>query len=842
MVATTTARTRLSTALFAIGLFVCAVAALSLVDLFLPRPYDGVVLESDSPGAVRVRGVVPGSGAERAGLRAGDRILGIDRDLLRSTAHADRLLAARRVGEVVPYLVDRGGTLVEVGVRLGRRVFADLSYLFACLLGFGFFAVGSFVLRRQPALRPAQVFFLLSVLFLTFLICRLRPASYTWMDSFALGLGMVALLLLPASFLHFFLIFPEPVPLRPRAGAPRYRLRRRLWVGLLATIYLLPLAVLAGALLRSRVAGSELALLSGAPKANWWLLAVYLGLGLTALALNSRRLADPRLRGGGFLVLLGSIFGLAPFLAVAVAFPAALHTDPHRLFVLAALALVPLTFAVAIVRYQLLDVRVILRKSLFYTFLTLVLSAFYGLALAAFNAVAQRSEVARTAYFPLLFALAVVLLLEPLRRWSLGRVNRFVYPERGHLEREIAEMELALSASADLPAVVRDLVVRLPQLLEIRFAGLYLLREGALRREAGPAELPAELPYQAELHRRLAIAGRPLRCAELEGRERAAPAGPRRLCRQLEEAGVEWLGDLTSPRRQLGLVVLSTSSGQLPLEEADLALLGRLLRQAAVALETGLLLDERARRAELERELEIASTVQAELLPARLRLTRGWSVAAACRPARHVGGDFFAELPGPRLGGGAVVFGDVAGKGVPGALVMMAAHEALQTLALTHRDPAALFDLANRRLYRTGSRRSFVAVGYIAPAEDGEVEYLVAGQPPLLLRRRGGEVEELPLGRHRLPLGALLDGGYVASRAALAPGELLLGYSDGAIDALSPEGEPFGAARLAHTLASSPARPEAAVDHLLSTIAAHSGGAEAYDDITLVVLAREPET
>jgi sigma-B regulation protein RsbU (phosphoserine phosphatase) len=217
-------------------------------------------------------------------------------------------------------------------------------------------------------------------------------------------------------------------------------------------------------------------------------------------------------------------------------------------------------------------------------------------------------------------------------------------------------------------------------------------------------------------------------------------------------------------------------------------------------------------------------------------------VAAACRPARHVGGDFFAELPGPRLGETAVVFGDVAGKGVPGALVMMAAHEALQTLALTHRDPAALFDLANRRLYRTGSRRSFVAVGYLAPAEGGEVEYLVAGQPPLLLRRWGGEVEELPLNRHRLPLGALLGGSYRASRTALAPGELLLGYSDGAIDALSPAGEPFGAARLARTLAACPARPEAAVEQLLSAIAAHSGGAEAYDDITLVVLAREPET
>ncbi|HRR14573.1 MAG TPA: SpoIIE family protein phosphatase [Thermoanaerobaculia bacterium] len=833
-------RSRLTALLFAFGVLVVVAAGLSILDLFLPRPFDGVVLESDSPGAVWVRSVVPGSGAAEAGLRPGDRIAGIDRVLLRSTAHADEILAARRAGEVVPYLVARDGTLREVSVRLGYRAFIDFSYLFACLLGFGFFAIGKFVLRRQPGLRSAQVFFILTVLFLAFLVCRLRPASYTWMDSFALGLGMIALLLLPASFLHFFLIFPEPVPLRPLPGAPDFRRRRRLWTGALLAIYLLPLAVLAGTVLRARLTETPLALLSGAPKANWWLLAIYLAAGLAALAWNIRRLTDPRLRSGGFLVLLGAIFGLAPFLVAAVAFPPALHTDPYRFFVLAALALVPLTFAVAIVRYQLLDIRVILRKSLFYTFLTLVLSAFYGFALAAFNALAQGSEVARTSYFPLQFALVVVLLLEPLRRWSLRWVNRFVYPERPRLEREIAEMELALGARVDLPAVVRELVERLPRVLDLRFAGLYLLRDGALHREAGPALLPELLPFHPELHRHLAAKGRPLRCAELGGREGESVKGAGSACQLLASAGVELIGDLTSPRRQLGLVVFAASE-QLSIEEADLALLGRLLRQAALALETSLLLEERARQAELERELEIASTVQAGLLPERLRLPRGWAVAAACRPARHVGGDFYAELPGPRQAESAVVYGDVAGKGVPGALVMMAAHEALQTLALSHRDPGVLFDLANQRLYRSGSRRGFVAVGYLAPGAHGEVDYLVAGQPPLLWRRGRGEVEELPLGEHRLPLGALLDGGYRASHAAIAPGELLLGYSDGALDALSPEGEPFGFARLAAALANAPAEPEAAVAHLLSAIAAHSGGAEPYDDITLVVLAREPE-
>lgn len=817
-------------------------AALSIVDLLLPRPYDGVLLEGDAPGQVRVRDVVAGSGADLAGIRPGDLIVGIDRNLLRSTVHAAELLARRQIGEAVPYLVRRAEGVEEVRVKLGRRFVADPSYFFACLLGFAFFGVGTFVLRRQPHLRPAQVFFLLSVLFLTFLVCRLRPTSYSWIDALALHFGTLALLFLPACFLHFFMIFPEPIPLRPRVGQPDFTRRRQRWVAGLGAIYTLPPLAFVASIWVSVSRGKPFALISGAPAANWWILAAYVLLGFTVLGLNTRRLSSPRLRRGGTLVLVGSVFGLLPFLFAAVAFPAALHREPWRFVVLAPLALVPLTFAVAIARFQLLDIRLVLRKSLVYTVLTAALSGFYALAIVAFNGIAQGTALAGTAWFPLLFALVIVLALEPLRRRALVWADRLVYAGRVSLQDALREMEQALSAQVDLQGVVRDLVERLPQLAGLRFAGLYLLREGRLVRVAGPVELPAELPYLPELQERVAELRRLVHRGELSPLEASVP-GVSDLCQLLEQSGVELLGDLASPRRRLGLVVLSDTAGQLRLDDQDLVLIDRLVRQAAVALETGLLLDERARRAELERELEIAAGVQAQLLPDRLKLTDGWQVAARCRPARHVGGDFFAQLPGQRNGDRAVVFGDVAGKGVPGALVMMAAHEAMQTLALTYRDPATLFDLANRRLYRVGSKKGFVAVGYLATSADGgALEYLVAGQPAPLVRRCDGEVLELPLAEHRLPLGALLDGGYQARLWPLGPGDLVLAFSDGATDALSPEGEPFGNARLAAALAAAPRDPDAVLDQVLTAITRFTRGAEPYDDITLVAVTRDRES
>ena len=342
------ARVRLSTLVSVFGGAALLFALLSIADILVPRPYDGVILEADRWGALAVREVVPGSGAESAGIRPGDRIAGIDRTVLASSDHARRLLARRETGDEVAYLLRRPAGLEEVKVRLGRRFIGSPAYFFACLLGFAFFAVGWFVRRRQPTLRAAQIYFLVSSLFLLFLVCRLRPASYGWIDFLVLEAGALALMLLPACFLHFFLVFPRPIPLRPEGGETDFVRRRRSWLILLVSLYLLPIAVLFASYAVARVGGTRLRLITGAPEASWWVLGAYMLLGLIALAWNAWRLKDRRQRRGAALVLAGSLFGLAPFLAFAVARPAWLHAEPHAFFLLGPLALVPLTFAFAI--------------------------------------------------------------------------------------------------------------------------------------------------------------------------------------------------------------------------------------------------------------------------------------------------------------------------------------------------------------------------------------------------------------------------------------------------------------------------------------------------------------
>jgi len=834
------------TTLLGLGAVAFLLAALSVADMFYPRPYDGVILEVDVPGSTVVRKVVPGSGAHLAGIRQGDVIVGIDRTILTSASHAQQLLNRHTIGESVPYMFRSGGNTKERSVELGRRRIGDTSYLYAAILGFLFFGVGAFVVSRQPRLPAARVFYIMSSLFLLFLVCRLRPASYSWVDTFVLTTGTLALLFLPAAFLHFFLIFPRQVwewRRDPIADTIAWiaRISPRL-----VPIYLLPPLVYAATLANSYWTDTPMALISGAPMANWWVMVGYMSLGLGALGLSARHLPDVQQRRGAGLVFVGTLFGVAPFILLAVAFPSFLDTERFIFYGVVPLILVPITFAYAIIRFQLLDIRVILRKSLLYTLTTALVTAVYALGIASFNRIFQGTQIADSPFFPVVFALAIVLLFEPLRQRLQGPVDRFFFAERHRLQEAMVEIGEALTNQVEIGPVVTQLVERLPTLLRLHFAALYLPEGDRLRRVAGPPRLPDELPIIPVLYDYLKNKGPLLRLDELAP-IRLLAADVDRLGESLGSTGVEVVGLLATTRRSVGIILLSGKSGQTAFEREEFELLQGLFNQASIALETNLLLDERARQAEFERELKIAASIQASLLPDRLEAGDGWEVAAVCQPAREVGGDFYTQLPGNLPGERALAYGDVSGKSISGALMMMAAHEVLNTLAVAHPNPEELFELANERLYHLrGDRReslqagSFVALGYLSfhPSQ-GTLRYTLAGQPPPLLRRNTSSVETLCMPEHRLPLGALRLGGHCLLEIDMAPGDLLLAYSDGVVEAQSPDGELFGEDRLAAVLSEiTESSPKAAVDHVLTKIDDFTCGHTPYDDLTLLAACR----
>jgi phosphoserine phosphatase RsbU/P len=225
------------------------------------------------------------------------------------------------------------------------------------------------------------------------------------------------------------------------------------------------------------------------------------------------------------------------------------------------------------------------------------------------------------------------------------------------------------------------------------------------------------------------------------------------------------------------------------------------------------------RQAILEGELAAAQQVQQVLLPDQTETVPGFAVETVYQPAQQVGGDFFQILPDGE-GGLLAVVGDVAGKGLPAAMLVSVLVGAIRGVAEYTSDPAELLASLNERLVgRGGGSFSTALVARIAAS--GAVTIANAGHLSPYL---DGREVELP---GALPLGVMSGALYEASEFYLAPGSRLTFYSDGVVEAQNQKGELFGFDR-AKSLSTQPA---AAIVE-----AAQQFGQE--DDITVVTIRR----
>lgn len=242
----------------------------------------------------------------------------------------------------------------------------------------------------------------------------------------------------------------------------------------------------------------------------------------------------------------------------------------------------------------------------------------------------------------------------------------------------------------------------------------------------------------------------------------------------------------------------------------------------------------------LEAELHLARAVQQRLLPDAPPSLPGYTIHSWAAPAREVGGDLydFLLLEGDALG---VAVGDVAGKSVPAALVMSLTQGLLHYGAARRSSPGQLLTHVNRLLTPVMPRGMFVTMTYLVLDPRGRSCRLASagGLSPLLIRPATGDLAYLEV--PGFPLGTLGDLTYQDREFPLEPGDILLLYSDGLVEAVNERGEFFGFGRLEEFARRTPPAADLFLAWLLEEIGAFTGGATQYDDITLVVIQRRDE-
>ncbi len=243
----------------------------------------------------------------------------------------------------------------------------------------------------------------------------------------------------------------------------------------------------------------------------------------------------------------------------------------------------------------------------------------------------------------------------------------------------------------------------------------------------------------------------------------------------------------------------------------------------------------------LERELQVARKVQQSLLPKRIEIAPGYDIGAFIAYARTVGGDYYDVFP---LGEDvmALSIADVSGKGMPAALLVALTKYTIRGSAVARVMPEEVFRAVNDVILSATTPSMFVSAIYsiLFPLE-GRLVYANSGHElPLLWKAASGNVYRTPAAGG-IVLGVTRDISPIKQELYLAPGDVLLMFTDGAIEARNHAGEIYGNKRLYASLAANAHLPaQMIVEAIKDELFSFSGG-KLYDDMTLLALKRSGE-
>lgn len=655
-------------------------------------------------------------------------------------------------------------------------------------------------------------------------------------------------------FLHFFLVFPEPGPLVRRMP----RLTR--WIYPPSLMLVLPTALLS--YLYGRDPALTMGLARSTPRYAEWVIQtlpfLYVVGGLAALVVNYRHASRPARRKLR-VVVAGTLVGVGPLLCVGIygSFTNYRHFSEMviTLWLVSFLALliVPLSFAYAIVRHQVIPIRLIVRQGIRYLLVAkgfflveaLALLAALGFLLSGSRAalldrVGQRADIAAT----VLVSVLVIGLLTLLHRRVMPWIDRRFFREEYDAQTVLTGLGEAVRRARTVDELLDIAAERVERALHPESLGVFLLDEAAghyscvIPREGGRAVLRSDSSLVQELCRS------------------AAP-------RETETGGL--ILPIVTKGSLLGMLSLGPRLGDLPYGRQDRRLLEAVAWQLAFAIENSRLVRSMVEEERLRRELTLASEVQRRLFPERPPALGPLDLCGVCYPAQGVGGDYydFLDLGEGRVG---LAVADVAGKGISAALLMSIVQASLRSQARSA--DAALTELVasmNRLLYRSTARNSFASFFYARfDAGSSRLTYVNAGHnPPLLVRSGGGAeapggfrgralaraggvaVEEIApaeaetvefLTSGGIVLGATEHASYEQASLRFAPGDVLVAYTDGVTEAWSPEGEEFGEERLRQAVVSASRLPAREIaDRVVLRVREWCREAPQADDLTLVV-------
>jgi len=268
-------------------------------------------------------------------------------------------------------------------------------------------------------------------------------------------------------------------------------------------------------------------------------------------------------------------------------------------------------------------------------------------------------------------------------------------------------------------------------------------------------------------------------------------------------------------------------------DKDDLELFIALSSLAAIAIENAKMHRSLMEKQRLVKDMEFARTVQESFLPQKTPEIASYRFSAHYTPAQEVGGDFYDFIHFDK-GRAGIVIGDVSGKGVPAALYMAKLGSDLRTLAFTEKEPAKALQKLNDQLVVRSRRGMFATLLYIElDSQSGRLTVSNAGHLPPIIKKTDGTVKKLST-EGGSPLGILAGMTFGQETARMDPGDTVVLYTDGIIEAMNDKSELYGYERFEALIRENPADPDALKAAIIADVNRFTGLSPQHDDMTLV--------
>jgi serine phosphatase RsbU (regulator of sigma subunit) len=546
---------------------------------------------------------------------------------------------------------------------------------------------------------------------------------------------------------------------------------------------------------------------------------IFIGMMIFRLRVSESTVVQQQVR----TILVGSLVAFLPISVWMGAPLFGIFLTWNPAFFLPILLIFPLTIAVAIVRYRLWDIEVIINRTLVYAVLTLILGTFYFVSVIFLQTVVtgvfgNPSTIATAAS-----TLGVALLFNPLRRQVQDFIDRRFFRRKYDITQTMTAFVETIRDEVNLDNLTNALVSVVDETMGPSSISFCNCMEG----DNKFAQLSLDDPFRTFMLDTTDV-------IEVNKLSIDSPA-----IEELNSRAANLAVPLISQGEPVGVLMLGKKRSGQKYSVDDYRLLKMLATQVAPVLRVAHLVkeqqEEALNRQRVEQELQIARMIQQSLIPKQFPNLEGWEFAGFYQPARAVGGDFydFINISDGRI---AVLIGDVADKGIPAALVMANTRSLLRSTAHQLVSPASVLRRVNDLLIPDLPDSMFVTCFYalIEPVS-GKVIFANAGHNPPYMTNNGS-VELLHA--TGMPLGWMPDRTYEEEEIFLVPGESILLYSDGLVEAHDDQYEMFGNPRLQSLLCEMPNKLQM-IDILVGEYSKFSGTRlEQEDDVTLMAIHR----